>query len=247
MPHYTITPLPQQHLFQVQLRFNHSGQEPVCLSLPNWIPGSYMIREFARHIVCIEARCNGQPAELQAISKNNWQSAKAQQGEWLVEYRVYAFDLSVRGCYMDNQRAFFNGAALFFQVASDSQEPHQIQLNFPQHWQTATALPHLGSSLYQAQNYRHLIDCPLEAGTLEILRFTAGGIPHRIVLSGHYPDFDRPRLLADTQAICAAQLQFFPPPPPSALHLPAPPRRPRLRRPRTQQLHRPARRPQLAT
>ena len=74
----------------------------------------------------------------------------------------------------------------------------------------------MDNHLYQADNYRHLIDCPLEAGTLETLEFTAEGIPHRIVLSGHYPEFDRQRLLADTQAICTTQLQFFPNPAPFA-------------------------------
>ncbi len=214
MPHYTITPLPHQHLFRVQLRFHHAGNEPMRLTLPNWVPGSYMIREFARHIVRIEASCNGLPAQLHTINKNTWQSSEAQAGEWHIEYDVYAFDLSVRGCYLDNERAFFDGAALFFQVASHSSQAHQVELNFPEHWQTATALPRIGTQLYQAEHYRHLIDCPLEAGTLETLEFTADGIPHRIVLSGHYPDFDRQRLLADTQAICTAQLRFFPTPAP---------------------------------
>lgn len=216
MPHYTITPLLKQHLFRVCLRFSHHGSQPVLLTLPNWVPGSYMIREFARHIVRIEASCNGQAADLQAISKNIWQAEENTPGDWIIEYDVYAFDLSVRGCYLDSERAFFDGAALFFQVASHTEEPHQVELCFPSQWQTATALPRLGDHLYQADNYRHLIDCPLEAGTLEILEFTAAGIPHRIVLSGHYPDFDRQRLLADTQAICTAQLQFFPNPAPFA-------------------------------
>ena len=216
MPHYTITPLLKQHLFRVCLRFSHHGSQPVLLTLPNWVPGSYMIREFARHIVRIEASCNGQAADLQAISKNIWQAEENTPGDWLIEYDVYAFDLSVRGCYLDNERAFFDGAALFFQVASHTEELHQVELCFPSQWQTATALPRLGDHLYQADNYRHLIDCPLEAGTLETLEFTAEGIPHRIVLSGHYPDFDRQRLLADTQAICTAQLQFFPNPAPFA-------------------------------
>ncbi|OAM39964.1 M61 family metallopeptidase [Eikenella sp. NML120348] len=214
MLHYTITPLPEQHLFRVCLRFSHCGSQAVRLTLPNWVPGSYMIREFARHIVRIEASCNGQTANLQAVSKNIWQAEENTPGDWLIEYDVYAFDLSVRGCYLDSERAFFDGAALFFQVASHTEEPHQVELCFPSQWQTATALPRLDNHLYQANNYRHLIDCPLESGTLEILEFTAAGIPHRIVLSGHYPDFDRQRLLADTQAICTAQLQFFPSPAP---------------------------------
>lgn len=216
MLHYTITPLPKQHLFRVCLHFSHYSSQPVRLTLPNWVPGSYMIREFARHIVRIEASCNGQAADLQAVSKNIWQAEKNTHGDWLIEYDVYAFDLSVRGCYLDSERAFFDGAALFFQVASYTEEPHQVELCFPSQWQTATALPRLGDHLYQADNYRYLIDCPLEAGTLETLEFTAAGIPHRIVLSGHYPNFDRQRLLADTQAICTAQLQFFPNPAPFA-------------------------------
>ena len=118
MPHYTITPLPKQHLFRVCLRFSHHGSQPVRLTLPNWVPGSYMIREFSRHIVRIEASCNGQAADLQAISKNIWQAEENTPGDWIIEYDVYAFDLSVRGCYLDSERAFFDGAALFFQVAS---------------------------------------------------------------------------------------------------------------------------------
>ena len=216
MPHYTITPLPEQHLFRVCLRFSHHGSQPVRLSLPNWVPGSYMIREFARHIVRIEASCSGQATDLQAVSKNIWNAEENTPGDWLIEYDVYAFDLSVRGCYLDGERAFFDGAALFFQVASHSEEPHQVELRFPGQWQTATTLPKVDKHLYRADNYRHLIDCPLEAGTLETLEFTAEGIPHRIVLSGHYPEFDRQRLLADTQAICTAQLQFFPNPAPFA-------------------------------
>ena len=118
MPHYTITPLPKQHLFRVCLHFSHHSSQPVRLTLPNWVPGSYMIREFARHIIRIEASCNGQTADLHAVSKNIWQAEENTPGDWLIEYDVYAFDLSVRGCYLDSERAFFDGAALFFQVAS---------------------------------------------------------------------------------------------------------------------------------
>lgn len=214
MPHYTITPLPKQHLFRIQLHFKHTDGCPVKISMPNWIPGSYMIREFARHIVRIQATCNNLPAILTPINKNTWLSDKNHPGNWLVEYDVYAFDLSVRGCYLDNERAFFNGAALFFQVASQAEQTHQIELHFPNNWQIATALPQINQNSYQATDYRTLIDCPLEAGTLEILKFTAAGIPHRIVLSGHYPDFNRQRLLSDVQSICTAQLNFFPRPAP---------------------------------
>ena len=215
MPHYTVTTLPQQHLFQVVLRFSYHSDAPIQLSLPNWVPGSYMIREFARHITGLKACCNGTPAPLRQTDKNTWQAEFTQQGQWEVVYHVYTFDLSVRGCYLDSTRGFFDGAALFVRVHGQTEQPHQADFRFPEHWQIATALPHQPDGSYAAGSYAEFIDHPVEAGPdLEILSFSAGGLPHRIILSGHYADFDRRRLLDDTQAICCAQLAFFPQPTP---------------------------------
>lgn len=213
MPHYTVTPLPHRHLFRVELRFTRDSAAPLSLSMPNWVPGSYMIREFARHITDIRAQCGGRPVSLRQTDKNTWQADAPHSGEWLVCYHVYAFDLSVRGCYLDQERAFFDGAALFLRVHGLTETPHRAVFDFPPHWQTATALPQT-DGVYRAGNYADLIDHPVEAGSLTVLEFTARGLPHRIVISGHHPEFDRNRLLADTRAVCEAQLAFFPEPAP---------------------------------
>ena len=216
MLHYHIRPYSlEQHLWQVRLCFQQSETETISLSLPNWVPGSYMIREFARHIVAIEARGNGQPAQLVQSDKNTWQLA-ATPGEWTIEYHVYAFDLSVRGAWLTRERGFFDGACVFLRHHQRQHEPCTLHIdNLPGDWGIATSM-NTGDAKYtfQAASYADLIDHPVETGTLMRLPFSAGGIEHEIVISGHSGGFDAARLQHDVAKICAAQLAFFPAPAP---------------------------------
>ena len=216
MLHYHICPYsPEQHLWQVRLCFHQSDTETIHFSLPNWVPGSYMIREFARHIVAIEAWSNGRRAQLTQCDKNTWQLT-ATPGEWTIEYRVYAFDLSVRGAWLTRERGFFDGACVFLRHHQRQHEPCTLHIdNLPGDWGIATSM-NTGDAKYtfQAASYADLIDHPVETGTLMRLPFSAGGIEHEIVISGHSGGFDAARLQHDVAKICAAQLAFFPAPAP---------------------------------
>ncbi|EGZ44437.1 M61 family peptidase [Neisseria wadsworthii 9715] len=173
-----------------------------------------MIRDFSRHIISIEAHCNGQPANLTQTAKNLWKTA-AKAGDWQIHYTVYAFDFSVRGAYLSSERGFFDGACMFLSIEGQEHQTCTLEINhLPKNWQTATTLPRLSENHYQAANYSELIDHPFEFGTIETIRFEACGIPHKIALSGYYADFDRERLRRDIQKVCEAQLQMFPTPAP---------------------------------
>lgn len=212
--HYTITPHPLSHTFELTLSFTQHDDSSLEISLPNWVPGSYLIRDFSRHIVQIHALCNGQNAPLFQTAKNKWQTAPL-HGEWQICYTVYAFDLSVRGAFLDTQRAFFDGACLFLNVSGREHEPHSVQLhNIPAHWQIATTLPQTAPLHFQTASYAALIDCPVEMGQIEFLDFEAAGIPHQIAISGVYPEFDRARLVQDVKAVCETELAMFPRPAP---------------------------------
>ena len=220
MLHYHVKPhQSEQHLWHVSLTFQQISTQSAILSLPNWVPGSYMIREFSRHIVSINASCNGQPSPLRQLNKNTWQT-EALSGQWQVDYLVYAFDLSVRGAYLDQERGFFDGACLFLNHHQATNQTHTVSLShLPTGWEIATSLPCIDTYTFQAASYAELIDHPFELGTLEILNFSAGGIAHRLALSGHYADFDRERLISDLQKICTAQLAMFPSPAPFSDYL----------------------------
>ena len=209
---YTITPRPNAHQWHVIFTFHHGENATQSIKLANWVAGSYMIRDFAKHIINIQATCNGSPVPLTQISKNEWQTP-AQSGDYQIEYTVYANDLSVRASLLDNERGFIDGACLFLYLPDRRDEACQVQFDgLPANWRIETTLrqPENAENRFQAADYAELTDCPFELGAnMETLHFTAHGIPHRIALSGHYPDFDRQRLLDDCQKICEHELAMF--------------------------------------
>lgn len=220
MLHYHIRPHSlQQHLWHVRLSFTQKHDAETSFSLPNWVPGSYMIREFARHIVHIEARRNGEPAHLQQCDKNTWRS-DGRAGDWAIDCLIYGFDLSVRGSWLTEERGFFDGACVFLRHNQRQHENCRVHIDAPAHWDIATSMtPAADGDGFQAANYRDLIDHPCEMGALTRLPFEAGKIQHEIILSGLMPHFDAGQLQSDIQRICATQLAFFPRPAPFRRYL----------------------------
>ena len=216
---YTLTPDPKAHQWHITLKFQNPSDSSAVLKLPNWVPGSYLIRDFSRHIITISAECDGQPAALSQTAKNIWQTSP-KSGHWVIRYIVYAFDLSVRGSFLDTNRGFFDGSCLFFSIEGRLKDTHSLSFNdLPKEWRIATSMPTTGSNTFQTTSYHDLIDHPVELGNIEFLDFEAGGIPHRIALSGHYPDFDRNRLVSDIRKICETELAMFPSPAPFTHYL----------------------------
>lgn len=216
---YTLTPDPKAHQWHITLKFQNPSDSSVVLKLPNWVPGSYLIRDFSRHIITISAECDGQPAALSQTGKNIWQTSP-KSGHWVIRYTAYAFDLSVRGSFLDTNRGFFDGSCLFFSIEGRLKDNHSLSFNdLPKEWRIATSMPTTGSNTFQTASYHDLIDHPVELGNIEFLNFEAGGIPHRIALSGHYPDFDRDRLVSDIRKICETELAIFPSPAPFTHYL----------------------------
>ena len=132
-PLYTVTPAdPSGHRFTVQLHVpepDGAGQE---LSLPAWIPGSYLIRDFSRHIETLEARDDDGPVAVTKLDNHRWQCAPA-RGALRVNYTVYAWDLSVRGAHLDDSHGFFNGTSLFLCVQGQESLPCLVHLRPPPH------------------------------------------------------------------------------------------------------------------
>ena len=204
------------HLFHVTLTIHRPAPDQK-LSLPVWIPGSYLVREFSKHLQCLQARQGKTLVTLSQLDKCNWQ-AHCQAGKPLVlTYEVYAFDNSVRTAWLDTQRGFFNGTSLCLRVHGQENTPHLLTLSdagLPKDWQAATALnpqkvTKRGFGDYLASNYDDLVDSPVELGAFWRGEFVAAGIPHRFVVSGAASGFDGARLLADTQAICEIQISFW--------------------------------------
>ncbi|PHV11174.1 M61 family metallopeptidase [Chitinimonas sp. BJB300] len=217
--HYRISAAsPEAHLFEVRLHISAPNPAGQTLSLPVWIPGSYLIREFAKHIVSIRAEDERDEIAIEKTDKNHWRLSPA-QGAVTVRYTVYGYDLSVRTAYLDQTRAFFNGSSVFLAVDGQQDQPVEVDIVAPsgkayREWRVATSLPPhkakpyaFGS--YRAGNYDELIDHPVEIGDFALIQFKACGVPHDIVLAGRLPKIDSKRLARDTKKICEHQIRMF--------------------------------------
>ncbi|AMP01759.1 M61 glycyl aminopeptidase family protein [Collimonas arenae] len=211
---------PAAHLFAVTLHIAEPSAVGQTVALPAWIPGSYMIREFARNIVQIRAESNGRKIALKKLDKHSWQAAPC-EGPLTLHYQVYAWDLSVRAAHLDQTHGFFNGTSVFLRVVGQEDAPHVVDIQRPQGdafetWRIATALPTLKAKrgsfgTYVAANYDELIDHPVEMGNFQLASFKAHGVPHEIAITGNVPNLDIARLSADLKKICETQIAFFEP------------------------------------
>jgi predicted metalloprotease with PDZ domain len=214
---YRIAPLDvHAHLYEVSVTIDTPDTTGQRFVLPTWIPGSYLIREFARHFVSVRAECGGNEVALRKVAKNEWQAAPC-TGSITVVAHVYAFDLSVRTAYLDATRGYFNGPAVFLSPAGREQYPCTVEVVAPGDeyvdWRVATTLPRLdappyGFGRYCAANYDELIDHPVETSAFALATFQAGGVPHDIAISGRH-DADLPRLAQDLERVCQWQIDLF--------------------------------------
>lgn len=244
---------PQGHYFDVTLHFewsalstNNVGDERIVLRLPTWIPGSYLIREFSKNVLEVFAKANGQSCRVVKQRKDEWAvvlekpthvtDSTSTPIQMECHWRVYAWDLSVRGAHLDESHAFFNGTSLF--LVPEGMEALPIELRVKRRHGRATDHPSFGSADWQvacglhradgepaslgllkaggeiafnADNYDALIDHPFEAGQLQTGFFEARGVPHYFTVYGADDDLDIARICRDLKPVCEAQIDLFEP------------------------------------
>ncbi|NPA72831.1 MAG: M61 family metallopeptidase [Gammaproteobacteria bacterium] len=220
--HYRLCPAdPKGHLFEVTLTIPQPEMPVQNISLPTWIPGSYLIRDFSKHLLSLSAQdSQGQPLTINMVNKSCWQidSASSHGQPITISYQVYAWDLSVRGAHFDESHAFFNGTSVFLAVENQRSTPCLVSIleteqTQSQQWRVATGLPYTeinaqGFGDYMATDYATLIDHPFEIGDYTEICFEACGIPHKMVLTGLF-DCDQARLKADLIKICEYEIELF--------------------------------------
>jgi len=220
---YTIVPKqPAAHLFEVTVTVADPDLAGQRFMLPVWIPGSYMVREFARNIVTLRAFNDaGRKVRVEKTDKHTWQAAPV-KGALTLRYEVYAWDLSVRAAHLDDTTGFFNGTSVFLAPLGHEEAQCVVDIQKPEgaayrNWRVATALPEArgtkryGFGEYRAQNYDELIDHPVTLGKFELATFNAHGVPHDVVIAGRVIGLDMARLSADLKRICEAQIALFEP------------------------------------
>lgn len=210
--HYQVAmPKPETHLFEVTLRLVGYQSPILDLKLPVWTPGSYLVREYARHLQYFAAFAKDKPLSWQKISKNHWQVETNDVSEITIHYRIFANELSVRTNHLDSSHGYFNGAALFFRIPGWEGQSVQVTV-VPPHpeWQVTTALPPVPhkANTFCASDFDTLVDSPFEIGLQQLHHFEVLGKPHELAIWGK-GNYQVQQMIADIKKIIEVEARMF--------------------------------------
>lgn len=206
-------PQGQSVLVEVRLRAEHA--QTMTVRFANWTPGSYKIRDYARHVMQAQAWLDEKPCALYKPALDRYAIELSAGAQVCFSFRLATDDDSVRGNWLDSWRGHMEGAALWPCVEGYEEAEMAVEIRPPAdktHWSLATSLPSAhqddaGWGWYRASSWRELIDHPLLMGQLKTLEFEAGGCQHRFAIAGAEEiSFDSERLKRDCQAICQTQI-----------------------------------------
>ncbi|KPM49588.1 M61 family metallopeptidase [Jiulongibacter sediminis] len=212
-------PHPETHYFEVSMKVNNILTTPEILDKDHllvkmavWTPGSYLIREFARNVQDFEAKNEaGETLESRKINKNTWEVELNGADDVVINYLVYANELTVRTSFIDAQHGYANGASVFTYVPQTMSKPSKLTIYPHENWETiSTALPEIAENIYLVKDFDTLVDSPIEIGNHEILSFDAAGVPHKIAMfSTEELHYDAEKLLGDYKKMVESATSVF--------------------------------------
>lgn len=195
---YVVTVDPPASRVHVEATFHGPLPEPFVVALPTWTPGSYLIREYARHVERFDAASGAEPVGVRRVAKNRWALAHGGAARVTARYTVYAHESSVRTSHVDDTHAFLHGAGLFVHPLTDPWRdvPCEVTLRHPLAGEVATSLAPAGEGAWRAPGYDALVDSPIEVGEHAAIDFDVQGVAHRVTLhrAELAPRLDRARL-----------------------------------------------------
>ena len=211
---YTLSfPAPHTHYVEVEASYPTEGRSTIDLMMAVWTPGSYLIREYQRHV---EALTAVDPARrrlpVEKTRKNRWRvTTNGAKTVWL-RYRVYAHEMTVRTNWVDEELAMLNGAPTFITlVESPSRRAHEVRLVLPRTWvKSFSGLPAgVGDNTYVAPDYDALVDSPILAGSPSVYEFSVRGVRHYLVNFRERGVWNGPQAAKDLTAVANVIADFW--------------------------------------
>ena len=203
---------PWTHMLEVEMRLKwNAAAGDFELKMPVWTPGSYLIREYARHVQDFSVKdSSGKALRWEKVNKNTWNIASGGAREVVVRYRVYSNELTVRTNELNDEHAFWNNGALLMFPAGHLNAPSTVTVVPHGNWKVATGLPKAASqpNTFRAANYDILYDSPFEVSDYREITFDVRGKPHRYVITGE-GNYDLKQIAADTTKIAEEGTKIF--------------------------------------
>ena len=208
------TPNPHDHLLHVRMEvLGLADDDHVELKMPVWSPGSYLIREYPRHVQNISAKAaDGEPRQVRQTTKASWRVEATHTSSVVVEYELFAHDLNVRANHVDDTHAFFTGVATYMYPEGRLDDEVELTVEVPDgyDWEVYTGLERIDGARnsFVAPDFDVFFDAPVEMGDHDPLDFVVDGKRHRMVFWGR-GNYDREKLARDLPRVVEANRSIF--------------------------------------
>jgi predicted metalloprotease with PDZ domain len=202
---------PQAHYAEVEMNISGLNKDYVDVKMPVWAPGSYLVREFAKNVEGFKARAKGKAVKSEKVDKNTWRIYNAKANAVKINYRVYAFEASVRTSFIDDSHAFLSSTGIFMYPEGMIKSPSTVKIVPFKGWtKVSTGLePVKGQQFtYHAADFDILFDSPIEVGNQDIFEFTAAGLKHEVAMYGG-GNYDKERLKVDMAKVVEASTAIY--------------------------------------
>ncbi|MBC8132028.1 MAG: M61 family metallopeptidase [Deltaproteobacteria bacterium] len=208
-------PEPQSHEYHVEMHVPAlPDRMTTTIVFPAWAPGSYMIRDFVRHVYALKITDRqGRPLAFQRLDKQRW-AITTGGAAFLVTYRVFAFETSVRTSFLDDSHAYWNGTSMFFAVEGTAGRACRVDVAAPRGATVSTALREIrpaapkSTNSFVATSYDELVDSPFEVGTHALYKFRVGQTSFELALYGR-TNADPRRLVDILRRVVRATAEIF--------------------------------------
>ena len=204
-------PHPETHYAHVKAIFKNWKGGDLDVHLPVWAPGSYLIREFSKNVESFSAvDLLNNNLKVSKTRKNIW-TIQANKGDVIIDYDVYANELSVRTSYIDEEHAYMNGTSVFVFAKDYLSKKANVTVMLPSNWKTISValdkVPNIENT-FTAENYDDLVDAPFEIGNHKVFSFTSCGVHHDVAMFGQ-GNYNEEQLKKDMAVITEQALNVF--------------------------------------
>ena len=202
-------PNPVTHYCDVEITTSTDGAEEMEFEMPVWTPGSYKVRDYARHVDKIKASANSKELDCEKTGKSSWEINTSGVGDVKLTYRVYCNELTVRTSEITSDHAYLNGTSVFMYIKGRIGDECELEIQPYHDWKKiSTGLKKIGDSRFSAENYDILADCPIEIGNQQILEFEVDEKKHYICIYGA-GNYDAEKFVVDFEKIVEAESKMM--------------------------------------
>jgi len=202
---------PQAHYAEVEMNISGINKDYIDVKMPVWTPGSYLVREFSKSVEGFKASASGKALRVEKVRKNIWRIFSAKAGQVKVNYRVYAFEISVRTAFIDASHAFLSSTSIFMYPDGYLKSPSTVKVIPFTGWnKVSTGLePVAGAQFtYTAPDFDILFDSPIEVGTQDVFDFMASGVKHEVAMYGG-GNYDKEKLKVDMAKVIEQETALY--------------------------------------